>query len=62
MRVGRVDDRMAEKARERHLFIFRLSTLAAVVRPPSEARGAVAWDRTWTQLRRVRMYETMLSG
>ena len=39
---------MAEKARERHLFVFRLSTLAAVVRPPSEARGAVAWDRAWT--------------
>ena len=37
MRVGRVDDIMAEKARERHLFVFRLSTLAAVVRPPSEA-------------------------
>ena len=48
MRVGRVDDIMAEKARERHLFVFRLSTLAAVVRPPSEARGAVAWDRAWT--------------
>ena len=62
MRVGRVDDIMAEKARERHLFVFRLSTLAAVVRPPSEARGAVAWDRAWTYLRRVRMYATMLSG
>ena len=62
MRVGRVDDIMAEKARERHLFVFRLSTLAAVVRPPSEARGAMAWDRAWTSLRRVRMYDTMLSG
>ena len=63
MRVGRADDIMAEKARERHLFVFRLSTLAAVVRPPSsEARGAVAWGRAWTQLRRVRMYDTMLSG
>ena len=48
MRVGRVDDIMAEKARERHLFVFQLSTLAAVVRPPLEARGAVVWDRAWT--------------
>lgn len=62
MRVGRADDIMAEKARERHLFVFRLSTLAAVVRPPSEARGAVAWGQAWTSLRRVRMYDTMLSG
>ena len=53
VRCGRpsVDDRMPEKARERHLFVFRLSTLAAVVRPPSEARRAVARDRTWTSLR-----------
>ena len=62
MRVGRADDIMAEKARERHIFVFRLSTLAAVVRRPSEARGAVAWDRAWTYLRRVHMYDTMLSG
>ena len=62
MRIGHADDKMAKTARERHLFVFRLSTLAAVVRPPPEARGAVAWDRAWTQLRRVRMYDTMLSG
>ena len=62
MRMGRADDTMAETARERHLFVFRLSTLAAVVRPPSEARGAEAWDRAQTALRQVRMYNTMLSG
>ena len=62
MRVGRVDGIMAEKAREQHLFVIQLFTLAAAVRPPSEARGAEAWDRAQTALRQVRMYDTMLSG
>ena len=71
MRVGHVM-RMIKWPREcdpdtfLYSFVFRLSTLAAVapavVRPPSEARGAEAWDRAWTSLRRIRMYDTMLSG
>ena len=43
MSVGRVDDMMAEKARERHIFVFRLSTLAAVVRPELHRRPAELW-------------------
>ena len=55
---------MAKTASLRHIFVIQLFTLAAVVvvRPPSEARGAEAWDRAQTALRQVRMYDTMLSG
>ena len=53
---------MAKTASLRHIFVIQLFTLAAAVRPPSEARGAEAWDRAQTALRQVRMYDTMLSG
>ena len=63
MRLGRADDIMAEKARERHLFVFRLSTLAAVVSEasiggPRSCGVGSSLDITT----RVRMYDTMLSG
>ena len=53
---------MAKTASLRHIFVIQLFTLVAAVRPPSEARGAEAWDRAQTALRQVRMYDTMLSG
>ena len=60
--AAHADDVMAETASLRHIFVIQLFTLAAAVRPPSEARGAEAWDRAQTALRQVRMYNTMLSG
>ena len=62
IRGGHADDVMAKTASLRHIFVIQLFTLAAAVRPPSEARGAEAWDRAQTALRQVRMYDTMLSG